>query len=75
MICTECKRKTPPCHRTSQLRDLGWFVWARGAPVKFSGVVLCPRCRGKQEASDAYGARYPTADLERLASGGEAWPS
>lgn len=56
----------------NHLVKLGWFVYGRGAPVRFAGVVLCPDCRQKSTAKDGYGNVYPTAELEELASGGKA---
>jgi hypothetical protein len=26
------------------LRELGWFVWRKGAPLAHDGVVVCPKC-------------------------------
>ena len=85
VICTECGTLAPrliprPKGRAQQqsyrdrlgfeLRVAGWFVYARGCPPRYSGVVICPACRGKPTAKDGYGQVYATAELERLA--GEA---
>lgn len=43
MTCVFCKADTGR-RDTLELRIAGWFVWAREAPTKFHGCVVCPAC-------------------------------
>lgn len=67
MTCTGCKRR-PGARRGRSHVANGWFMWTRGAELRFHGVVLCPECRKKPTNTDAYGEVLPTAELERLAA-------
>ena len=74
MSCTGCKRRSNLNANASreEWAAAGWFIWRAGAPARFTGVLLCPACRLRAENTDAFGQRWPTAELEELASGSGA---
>jgi uncharacterized protein YqcC (DUF446 family) len=44
MTCVVCGVRSSREDASAELRELGWFVWRKEAPIAHHGCAVCPKC-------------------------------